>query len=176
MEKRKLFVFFGVVSIMVLASALFINASIGEDRFSDGIKHVKITTNSLSQKLLSIEHGGGYSQNAKYSVRLMDQEDLEYYGERLIKNDGSLGKYRIEIMFYDLKASSSLAKEYPIGAVHEINDVLDGNISTYKIRIAYPPDDSMFVMYVGSDEPISISEQKSIGTRGEKGIIDIVFQ
>ena len=176
MKKRALFVSIGVVIIMGLAAVLFINASNGEEKYPEGVRNVKITENNSGQRVLRIEHGGGYSENSHYSVRMMAQDDKEFYGEKLIENNGSLGKYRIEIMFGSVKASSALYKDYPSGTVHEIKDVSDVINSIYKIKIAYPPDDSMFVIYVGSDEPITVSEQKYISTKGVRGTIDIVLE
>lgn len=118
----------------------------------------------------------GMYESSSYSIRIMDKEEREYLGERLVEADGLLGRYRIEIMFYDAKGSPALAKEYPLGTVHEINDVSVGLKSKYKIRIAYPPDDSKFVIYIGSDEPINVKEQESKRIGSRKGNIELILE
>jgi len=176
MKKSYLFIFGGVVIISLLVSVLFINAKIAEDQFDDGVKHIRIAESDAGEKLLNIEHGGDMYESSSYSIRIMDKEEREYLGERLVEADGLLGRYRIEIMFYDTKGSPALAKEYPLGTVHEINDVSVGLKSKYKIRIAYPPDDSKFVIYIGSDEPINVKEQESKRIGNRKGNIELILE
>ena len=175
---KKTILFIGVICITItslVVSLLFINAKIGEDRFDNGINQIKIVESKSGRKSLKIDLGNKAS--GSYSARLMDEDEMIYVGENLVKDDGSLGKYRIEIMFYDIQGSEALTNEYSIGKVHELKDVPTDLKSNYKIRIAYPPNDCAFVVYIGSDEPIKINEQKNM-TRinGSKSNIELALE
>ena len=48
-----------------------------------------------------------------------------------------------------------------IGKAHQLKEVPADQAAAFNIRIAYPPDDSLFVVYIGSDQPIHINAQES---------------
>jgi hypothetical protein len=139
MKKISFFVTGSVVIISLLVSVLFINAKIEGDRLENSINNVKIYKGETGKNILKIDYGGNVFEKAKYRIKIMDKGEELLLPDRLLAEDGSsLGKYRIEIMFYDAQGSPALAKEYPLGSVHEISDVSVGLKSKYKIRTAYP--------------------------------------
>ena len=97
-----------------------------------------------------------------YSIRKMDRDEKEevYIGERLVEDDGSLGEYRIEVMFYGAKASNELFNEYPYGIVRKLKDISDDLKSNLNIRTTSFPGFSGFAIHIGSSEPINIEEQE----------------
>ncbi len=175
MKNLKYYITGGVLLCAIIASAIFINASLGDDMRTDGVNHISITSRTSGGNVLNISHGIGYSDNSSYSVRAMAEGELIYQGERLVKDDGLLGQYRIEIVFHGARASTALSKEYPLGMVHEIIDVSDGLKSKYRIRLVYPPDDSMFIIYIGSDEPLNVNNMDNVKYGGKKGTIELVL-
>ena len=120
---------------------------ISEGNMDFGIQQVKIVENNLVVDYIDIRG---------YSVRILDDKAETYY----VNEDDSLGKYRIEIVFHEARGSEELSKIYPRGKIHELKDVPSALESKIKIAFAYPPDDSVFVIYIGSDEYIGIKEER----------------
>ncbi|MDR1001662.1 MAG: hypothetical protein LBL82_00090 [Oscillospiraceae bacterium] len=147
----------GVAVVLISIAAVFAVRVLG-DTHPDGVRKVELTQSSSGEQAIRVTMGWLYSENAGYSVRMMEEDEPVFRGERLIENDGSLGKYRIEIMFHDAKGSDELREKYPVGETCELSDVPASAKGEYKIWIAYPPDDSMFVVYIGSDQPIDVEE------------------
>ena len=160
--KRGLVFALSILAIVLVAlfSSLFIQALIGSGELENGVKGISISTDSNRGEVLSIECGRDIPENAKYSVRVLSEGEKVYLGNRMVENDGTLGKYCVEVMFYDVRASEELAHMYPIGKVHSLKSATTNQETNFKVRIAYPPDDSMFVIYVGADKPILFEEQQ----------------
>jgi len=139
----------------------------GTDDF--GVQHVKIIEDTSGKKSLVID----YIDIGGCSVRMMDESDKVVSRGRLVEDDGSLGKHRIEIKFGDARASAALSKEFP-NQTDKLKEVPDDLKSKINIRMACP-DDSMFIIYIGSDEPISIEEQ-GFTNNHPKGSIEIALE
>lgn len=86
-----------------------------------------------------------------YSVREVSEDEGEYVGDGMINYDGSLGKYRMMVNFGDIGLSAGLALKFVA------NDTV--RLKTYPIKInakVASPSDHGFVLYIGSDKPISV--------------------
>jgi hypothetical protein len=160
MNKRKWWPLVGIALslLAIIVAAFALHAATGGSLFTTGVQHVEVVERNSGRKTIFIAYGFGTSDHASYSIRVMDQGEKVFLGERLVEDDGLLGKYRMEVMFHDIKGSPALAKESPLGKVHELIDASSRLKSEYRIRIAYPPDDSSFVIYIGSDEPLNVDE------------------
>ena len=80
-----------------------------------------------------------------------------FFENRSVPNDGSLGRYQVEVLFFDVQASEAFAERYPAGKIHTLAGVPEKWRGAVRIRIAYPPDDTMFAVYIGADRPIDVS-------------------
>lgn len=166
----------GALSIaVILGTSIAINALTGSKETNCGINKISVYEDDSCQSFLSIEFGDRVSDKTSYSVRMLAENEGHFFGNKLIENDGTLGKYRIEIMFYGIDASEELSKKYPIGKIHRLEDFSTDRLSDFKIRIAYPPDDTMFVVYIGSDQPISIKEQGRVSIDENKSSIQLTI-
>ena len=145
-------------SLAIIVAAFALHAVTGGSLFTNGVQHVEVVERNSGRKTVFIDYGFGTSDHASYGIRVMDQGEKVFLGERLVDDDGLLGKYRMEVMFHQMTGGPALAKEYPLGKVHELIDVSSRLKSEYRIRIASPPDDSSFVIYIGSDEPLGVDE------------------
>ena len=128
--------------------------------FSDfGVQQIKLVEDNSGKRLV-IDYIGDHVDFGGYSIRKMDKDEDEkvYLGEQLVEVDGSSGENRIEIMIYGT-ASNELYNMYPSGTVHKLKGVPIELNSDFKIRIAPVPGFSGFAVYIGSDEPVNISEQ-----------------
>ena len=56
-----------------------------------------------------------------------------------------------------MQASEAFAKRYPVGKIHTLAGVPAQWHGEVRVRIAYPPDDTMFALYIGADRPIDVS-------------------
>lgn len=65
--------------------------------------------------------------------------------------------------------------EYLLGKVHQLKDSPDLT-SEFNVRIAYPPDDSMFVVYIGSDESIRIKERDITSINRSKSSVEFAIE
>ena len=98
-----------------------------------------------------------------YSVRVVPEDEGEYIGDGMIDYDGSLGKYRIMVNFGDMELSTALALKFAASDTVRLKSV-PANIYA---KLANPSDHG-FVIYVGSDKPISV-EPLEHGTFNEIG-------
>lgn len=124
-----------------------------------GIDSIKVDKVSSGEYKLCLDYIFGVGG---YVVRDASTDEEEYIGDGQVSYDGSLGKYRVMIQFGDMELSESLAKKYK-----------NGNIVTLKrgsvllrAKCAFPADHG-FVLYLGSDTPISV--EASHGTLDDIG-------
>lgn len=100
-----------------------------------------------------------------YSVCNVDENDGEYIGDGKIEYGGSLGKYRIMVEFGDVGMSGETLTEFLA------HDSLKDLPIEIKAKQACPSDHG-FVLYIGSDSPISV-EPSSGNLNPLKGAIRI---
>lgn len=124
-----------------------------------GVRQVKIVDTLLQGRMLVIGYDWLYSESMGYSIRAMDANEMVWYSESYVEDEGLLGKYRYEIKIFNVRLSSSLEKRYPNTETHVLKDVPKDLKSKVKIRLAYCMDDSTEVFYLGSDEPLYIEER-----------------
>ncbi|MDD2585787.1 MAG: stalk domain-containing protein [Syntrophomonadaceae bacterium] len=79
----------------------------------------------------------------KPQVTVLTKDDPVFKGESKVKDD-SLSEYRLELLFSDVKASAALQDKLGLQTVQ-----LSENNLLQSIRLAYPPDDSAMVIYLG---------------------------
>lgn len=159
--------------VFQLASQLHELMKTMEEKGKDvlGVQDIKMATDALGNNSLIVSYMGV----ERYSVRMMDEAEEEYtMGDYTSEYNGDLGKYRIEIMFYDSGSSVHFRELYPVGEVcePEYNDTMS---QTLKFRCAYTPDHA-FVIYVGSNEPINVEKIDREKLKSPIGDIEIVFK
>lgn len=166
-----------ISAVIVAIAAVSIAVCFVNTRFfgEEGVKKVAVAYSAPDKTVLTIEYGRRTSEYAHCSVRMLDKDEKIYWGNRLVE-DSDLGDYRMEILFHNMRASETLANEYPIGTVHRLKDVPADQSSAFNIRIAYPPDDSLFAVYIGSDQPIGMKEPESIPLDDPKHCIELVMK
>lgn len=76
-------------------------------------------------------------------LKVLSKNDLVFKGETQVQ-DPSLGEYRVEILLSDIHASAALRDKLGLETVKLSDDNL-----LQSIRLAYPPDDSAMVIYLG---------------------------
>lgn len=91
-----------------------------------------------------------------YSVREVPLDEGEYIGDGMIDYDGSLGKYRVIISFGDISLSTRYSSKFR----KSDNTLKLSNFpAEIRARVASPSDHG-FVLYLGSDTPLSVEETK----------------
>jgi dTDP-4-dehydrorhamnose 3,5-epimerase-like enzyme len=163
---------FGDNEVFIVAGDLakmYSDMSEGSNDF--GVQEIKVVENSSKELVLIID----YIDVRGYSVRTIYEDEMEYSGERLVEYDGSLGKHRIEITFYESSASARFAKQYPLWNAHELKEVPADLRVKLKCKGVYSPDHA-FVLYIGSDEPISINEQDFTRLNRPIGSIELMIK
>lgn len=156
--KKRLFIIGSVVLSLVLALTIAY-ASFEDARQYGGIRQIKIVDSIFQGRMLVIGYDWLYSESMGYSIRAMDANEMVWYSESYVEDEGLLGKYRYEIKIFNVRLSSSLEKRYPNTETHVLKDVPKDLKSKVKIRLAYCMDDSTEVFYLGSDEPLYIEER-----------------
>lgn len=79
----------------------------------------------------------------KPQIKVLKKNDLVFKGENEVQ-DPSLGEYRLEILLSDIHANAALQNKLGLETVK----ISDDNL-LQSIRLAYPPDDSAMVIYLG---------------------------
>lgn len=128
-------------------------AAAAQDRGHFGMQDVRVAANDAGGFSLLI----GYADISGYGVRMMREDEPLLIGDGPIPYDGSLGKYRMEIRLYDARLSDKWLGQYPVSEVHVLRDVPADFAGCFRIRCAYP-DDATLVLYIGSDEPLTVEE------------------
>lgn len=154
--KRKLIITGSIVLSLLLVSAIAY-FSFENVRQHGGVTHVKIIDDKIQGKMLVIGYDWLHSDSLIYSVRVMDEDELIWYGWEQIDDEGTLGKYRYEIKIGDVELSSKLWIKYPGNETHILMDVPRSLKSKVYIRLADVDHASRFI-YLGSDEPLGIEE------------------
>ena len=88
-----------------------------------------------------------------YSVRNVADDEGEYTGDGVSDYDGALGEYRILISFGDVALKDSYRDKMDEKGIIRLSRDM-------RARVAYPSDHG-FVLYVGSDKPISVETTSS---------------
>ena len=83
-----------------------------------------------------------------YSIRTVPEDEGEYAGDGMIDYDGAIGKYRIIVDFGDLELADSFAKKKDENGIFMLADGVLAKTAR--------PSDSGFVLYIGSNKPISV--------------------
>ena len=144
MKKKALFIIIGIVLLAIITATVAVLA-IGA-KYNLGV----VTGVSISQKNddtmnLRISYllaSGGYS------VRTVSKDEGEYIGDGMVDYDGSIGKHRIIIEFGDLALAERILEKADENGVIELAD------GVWAKRAV--PADHGFVLYIGSDRPISV--------------------
>ena len=137
-----------IAAVLVVAVGMssFCLVSFESESSFGAVTHISAKKKSNSEMELEIAYTwptGGYS------VRNVPEDEGEYVGDGMKDYDGSLGKYRIIIKFGDIEPSMALALQL------SINEIIKESPVTLRARIAHPSDHG-FVLYIGSDTPISV--------------------
>ena len=95
-----------------------------------------------------------------YSIRTVPEDEGEYVGDGMIDYDGAIGKYRIMVEFGDLELADSFAKKKDENGIFMLTDGVHAKTAC--------PSDHGFVLYIGSDKPISVEpvEHGTMNTLG----------
>ncbi|MBM7616272.1 hypothetical protein [Alkaliphilus hydrothermalis] len=152
-----------IVICVALASIYFINATNTDFEKDLGGKHQikshKITNNSEDYAEIQLDLTHSSKDKLKPTIKVLKGDDLVYFGEKKVKDD-TLGNYIIELTFTDTwiqkngkNQMEKLSKDLQT-AEDKSNRLLNN------VKIAYPPDDAMMVLYFGvSEEPeVNIEE------------------
>ena len=157
MNKKKLIITIcSVAVILAVIAAVGFALSVASDDFG-GVTDISVKKKNAHELELGLTYAfptGGYS------VSNLNDDDGEYSGDGKREYDGSLGKYRIMVRFGDVRPSKKLdgkllGVDYMVRGYFELKNA---NI-TLRGRIRYPSADHGFVLYLGSDTPISITEE-----------------
>ena len=148
-----------VFEIAKECAELYRDMAQGKDDF--GLQEISFSKNSKNETVLIIDYRADVRA---YSVHLVGEDEKEEYGEQLLPYDGSLGKYRMKVVFYDADLSEAYLNKHPLFEVQDLGE--------YKIKgTCY--DNHGFCVYIGSDEPFRITEQELTELNHPIGSVDI---
>ena len=140
MTKKKA-ILIGVGLVLIVAIVISASVIYSVVKYNLGV----VTRISLSQKsedtMLLFPSGA-------YSIRAVPEDEGEYVGDGMIDYDGSLGKYRIMVNFGDVELAESFVKKMDENGVFLLADGVHAKTAC--------PSDHGFVLYIGSDKPISV--------------------
>ena len=144
-KKKKICILISIVLVVAIAVAAvwFVSYII---KYEPGtVTHISIKQRSTDVMELRIRYSfptGGYS------ARVVPEDEGEYVGDGMIDYDGSLGKYRIMVNFGEVELAESFVKKMDENGVFLLADGVHAKTAC--------PSDHGFVLYIGSDKPISV--------------------
>jgi hypothetical protein len=145
-KKKKICILISIVLVVAIAVAAVWFVSYITKYEPGTVTHISIKQRSTDVMELRIRYSfptGGYS------ARVVPEDEGEYIGDGMIDYDGSLGKYRVMVNFGDTEPSLRLSSRL------RVNNVIKHSPVKLKASIAHPEDHG-FVLYIGSDKPISV--------------------
>ena len=152
-----------VCSVIILSVAIcFVMAtSFGLLYKIDGIQKIRVSSSGSDKITLKFNYFGSHG----YKVELVDPDENinARYAEKVSFNE-NLGKYRIRITFMDTDVRDKALEQYrdPVAdGVYVLKGVPQNLENKLRICFSYP-DDSQFVIYIGSDEPLQVEDQDFI--------------
>lgn len=130
-----------IVSIVASGIVIFYTS-----KYNHGVvTRISLTQKSEDTMFLRIKY---LFPSGAYSIRAVSEDEGEYIGDGMIDYNGAIGKYRIMVDFGDIEPSGSFAKKMDENGIFVL---ADGVLA----KIAHPSDHG-FVLYIGSDRPISV--------------------
>lgn len=161
-KKKKICILISIVLVVaIIVTAVWLVSYITKYEPST-VTHISIKQRSTDVMELRIRCSfptGGYS------ARVVPEDEGEYCGDGMKNYDGALGKYRIMIDFGDVELSDSFVEKMDEnGAIKITEDI--------RARVAWPSDHG-FVLYIGSDKPISVESMENGKLNSFGGIIRI---
>lgn len=144
-KNKRIYILISIILVVAIAIAAVCLVSCSSNYELGVVTQISIKQKNADTMELRIKYrfaSGGYS------VRVVPEDEGEYCGDGMRNYDGALGKYRIMIDFGDVELSDSFAKKMDENRVIKITEDV-------RARVASPSDHG-FVLYIGSDEPISI--------------------
>ena len=150
------------VIFFVLSAAYFINASTDDFEEKTGglhqIKHFGILANNPSEAAVQLDLIHHSKQNIVPKVRILPDNKV-YKGENLV-NDDTLGRYIVELLFTDTRIQEKLAKQLSTNN-YKVTSNPDSFLQV--VRIAYPPDDSQMIIYLGctAKPQVNVNEENN---------------
>ena len=144
-KKKKICILISIVLVVAIAVAAVWFVSYITKYEPGTVTHISIKQRSTDVMELRIRYSfptGGYS------ARVVPEDEGEYVGDGMIDYDGSLGKYRIMVNFGEVELAESFVKKMDENGVIKITEDI-------RARVASPSDHG-FVLYIGSDKPISV--------------------
>lgn len=155
MKKRVIGLLIGIGSLIAVLGGVVLCAAVQHSRGDlFGVRRIGMEKDLSGEYALTIDCFGIYG----YRIEPMAETDPVFRGEQEVPAE-ELGQYRFAVWLSDARATRALAEKYPLCRLHTLEDVpkeLAGKVNVY---LAYPPDDSLFVVYIGSDEPLDTAAQ-----------------
>lgn len=155
-----------LASIIALGTLTFVFAApLDYDRSTGGqhqIREMTISDSGNTGLSLSFKLAHATRNAVKVTVEVLDSSTTPIYqGERLVK-DESLGKYVVALTLIDTRLQKDVKSKLNLQGMQ----IPDARHIVSHIRVAYPPDDSMLVIYVGckSKPAVSTSEKDNVLT------------
>jgi hypothetical protein len=158
-----------VICSIVLAVAIVIGAGafvLDIFRYNTGVvRNISVKTKGTDEVELKMTY---FLSMGGYSVREVPLDEGEYISDGMIDYNGGLGKYRIMVEFGDMSPHTSFIKRMSEDGIFEINHAT----VSFKAKIACPSDHG-FVLYIGSDTPISVENISDNELNSFRGTIRI---
>ncbi len=158
-----------VVCSIVLAAAIVIGSAVfvfDIFKYDTGVvRNISVKTKGADEVELKMTY---FLSMGGYSVREVPLDEGEYIGDGMIDYNGDLGKYRIMVKFGDMSPHTSFIKRMSEDGIFEINHAT----VSFKAKIACPSDHG-FILYIGSDTPISVENMSENELNSFRGTIHI---
>ena len=159
MSRKKVIALTVCALLLVAAVIVFCGVQLLKDH---GLQTLKIKQLNSNQLEVSCTFVGAL----KYEVRYVPEDEPEWIGEHMADYDGSIGKYRIAIEFFDTELSDKFQKQWKervrsdafSDVIWNINEEIPGFSKTVKAKILATATHG-YIIYIGSDEPLYITEQ-----------------
>ena len=149
-----------LIIILICLTVLSVYATSKKYEQVSGVKHIhkySINANTQIEGEIELEFIDSNIDTLQAIINLNDENGLVWKGEDKVK-DSSLGKYKIEILFYDTDVSELIYNELKLGTKK-----IGNNNLIESIRLFYPPDDSMVGLYFGCNSEPEVNFTKHNG-------------
>lgn len=148
-KKKALLIGIGLGLIVAIVASVIVISYASEYNLGV-VTRISLSKKSEDTMLLQIKY---LLSSGGYSIRNVSEDEGEYIGDGMIDYNGAIGKYRIMVDFGDVELAESFAKKMDENGVFVLADGVFAKTAC--------PSDHGFVLYIGSDKPISVEPVES---------------
>ena len=141
--------------VMCIVVVFVTVTAVAAGRVSDEVLSISAVRRGGETAGIRLEYGWLTEKHAGYSLRLLEEGEQLKDKNGLVEADPALGAYRAELILHNVDVSARLGRRLPFGEVCPLTG--EGQTPALRVMHSRSADDVSVRLYIGSDEPLSLT-------------------